>query len=169
MLGVIKVRERGATPKNLRKYYTRAAKEAWRDTAIEFHLHYRDKRFTQEHAREANYTRRKGELQPRESKAFRRSYTGRKLRLKGHTRPLEFSGKTRRAIRFYSRLTSTSKGGKVSYAGARVFNFRHPKSQVNMAVEFRRITPSEVVSLADFFNERLDQRLAEADRGGVNT
>ncbi len=73
----------------------RSQKEAWRDVAWEFHTNYRDKRFTPEHAIAAGYTRRKGELIPRDTKAFRQSYTGRKLRMFGHTNPLQFSGDTR--------------------------------------------------------------------------
>lgn len=129
-------------------------------TAEYFDLHLRDKRFTEEHAREAGYMRRKGELQPRGSKAFHRSYTGQKLARKGHTRPLEFSGDTRRAMNASATYSSTSNGGRVKYSGAKNFNYRHPKSQIRMGEEFRRITDSESVELARVFDQQLDKYLA---------
>lgn len=144
----------------MRRDFNRASKAAWRDTAEYFHTHLRDKRFTEEHAREAGYTRRKGELQPRGSKSFRRSYTGQKLARKGHTRPLEFSGETRRALSSPPNYSSTSKGGRAAYSGAAKFNFRHPKSQIRMGEEFRRITEAESVDLARVFDQQLDKYLA---------
>jgi hypothetical protein len=159
----IQVRDRGATPRGMKRVFNAAQKEAWRDVAWEFHANYRDKRFTPEHAIAAGYTRRKGEMIPRDTKAFRQSYIGRKLRMFGHTNPLQFTGDTRRAVKFAS-VSSTSKGGKAAYSGARVFNFRPPRSKVRMAEEFRRITPQEAIELGKYFDERLDLRLKEADK-----
>ena len=151
----ITVRDRGATPRGMKRVFNNAQKEAWRDVAWRFHEQYRDKRFTSEHAAEAGYMKRKGELIPRNSKAFRQSYTGRKLRIHGHTNPLEFSGATRRALKWAS-VSSTSKGGKAAYAGARVFNYLPPRSKIRMGDEFRRITPREAIELGRYFDERLD-------------
>ncbi|QDV22921.1 hypothetical protein [Aureliella helgolandensis] len=159
----VQVRERGATPRRMKTAYTAASRKAWHAVALRFHTEYRDKRFTEEHAREAGYVRRKGELLPRDSKAFRRSYTGRKLLLKGHTRPLEFSGKTRRAVRAVS-ISETSKGGKAAYRGANTFNFRHPKSNIRMSDEFRFITPREARELGEYYDLQLDRFLAEGDK-----
>ncbi len=159
----IKVRERGNTPRNMRKAFNAASKLAWYDVAMRFHAEYRDARFTEEHAREAQYSHRKGELIPRGTKAFRQSYTGRKLRKFGHTRPLEFTGETRRRVRAAS-ISSTSKGGKAAYVGASKFNFRHPKSKVRMAEEFRRITKREAKELGEYYDQRLDEHLAKQDR-----
>lgn len=163
-LGKITVRERGNAPRGMRKAFREAQKAAWLDTATEFDTAYRDKRFTVEHAREAGYAARKGELLPRDSKAFRRSYAGQKLRIKKHQRPLEFSGDTRKALRRGGKKSSTSTGGKVSYRGARRFNFRHPKSKIRMSEEFTRITRRETEELAQFFDRRLDFHLAQQDR-----
>ena len=161
-IGAIQVRERGNTPRGMKKAYRAASKKAWYAVALRFHVEMRDKRFTPEHAREAGYTLRKGEGQPRESKSFRQSYTGRKLRMKGHTNPLEFSGETRRAVRTTS-ITATSNGGKASYRGASKFNFRHPKSRVRMSEEFRRITRAEAIELGTYYDQQLDKFLAEQD------
>lgn len=165
MLMTIKVRERGNTPRGMKRAFNEASKAAWRDTAIEFHRNYRDKRFTAAHAREAGYGFRKGELIPRGTKAFRQSYTGRKLRIHKHTNPLQFRahGGTRDAIKFAS-ISATHKGGKASYRGASVFNFRHPKSRIRMSDEFRRITDRESRELAEFYDSRLDEHLAAMDR-----
>lgn len=162
-LGAITIRERGNTPRGMKRAFNVASAAAWMDTAKEFHEHYRDKRFTTEHAREAGYAFRKGELIPRGTKAFQRSYTGQKLRIKKHTRPLEFSRETRNAVRF-ANVSSNSKGGKAAYRGASKFNFRHPRSKIRMSEEFRRITRQEANELAEFYDRRLDAHLAEQDR-----
>lgn len=159
----IKTRHRGNTPRGMKRAYNNASKAAWADTAFEFHAHYRDKRFTNEHAQEAGFALRKGEGLPRGSAAFRKSYTGRKLRMMGHTRPLEFSGDTRRKVRSAS-ISSTSKGGKAAYAGASKFNFRHPKSKIRMSEEFKRITAAEAIALGEFYDRRLDHHLALEDQ-----
>jgi hypothetical protein len=159
----IKTRERGNTPRGMKRAFNAASKSAWYDVAVRFHAEYRDKRFTEEHAREAGYGHRKGELMARGTKAFRQSYTGRKLRIKGHTRPLEFSGETRQLVRMAS-ISSTAKGGKAAYAGASKFNFKHPKSKIRMSEEFRRVTAKEAEALGQYYDQRLDQHLAEQDK-----
>jgi hypothetical protein len=164
MFLTVNLRDRGTTPRNLQKAMTAAKRAAWHDTAVRFHSEYRDKRFTEAHAREANYVKRKGEALARGSKQFRQSYTGRKLQMKGHTNPLEFSGKTRAAVRMAS-ISSTTKGGKASYAGASTFNFKHPRSQIKMSEEFRRLIPREANELGQYFDQLLDYHLAEQDRG----
>lgn len=157
----ITVRERGPVPRGMRKAFNAASKRAWADVGVYFHEHLREARFTEEHARAVGYTRRRGEAMPRGTKAFRRSYTGRKLQRFGHTRPLEFTGDTRRAMRTAT-LAPTSKGVKVRYPGARAFNFRHPQSQVRMNEEFRRLTHAETMLLAEVYDRQLDLYLNEA-------
>lgn len=154
----IRIKERGVVPRGMKRAYGRASKAAWYETGVRFHTEHRDDRFTHEHARKAGYKKRKGEDAGLTGKAFWQSYTGRKLRFKKHTRPLEWSGDTRRAVRMGS-ITSTSKGGKVAYAGARKLNFRSPHSDINMAEEFRRLTPGEMSSLAKFYDDKLDAGL----------
>lgn len=164
----ITVRDRGNVPRNMKKAFNAAAKAAWFQTAKHFHSEMRDARFTPSHATEAGYTARKGQNLPQGSKAWKRSYYGRKFSSQKHgggigkADPLVFTGNTRRAVRTAS-ITSTSKGGKAAYSGARVFNFRHPKSKVNMADEFRRITPRESIKLAFQFDKYLDESLKKED------
>jgi hypothetical protein len=162
-LVTIQVRERGSTPRGMKKAVNAAQKEAWADVAWRFHEQYRDKRFTPEHALEAGYLKRKGELIPRNTKAFRQSYTGRKLRIHKHTNPLMFSGDTKKAMKWAS-VSSTSKGGKAAYSGARAFNFLPPRSRIRMGDEFRRILPREAMELGRYFDERLDLHLKKLDQ-----
>lgn len=139
----IKIKERGTTPRKLLKTHNRVGKSAWRDTGRHFHSKMRDRRFTPQHARTANYT-------PRT-----RGYQKQKRARKGHNRPLEFSGETRRLVRTTSQ-TETSKGTKLRYAGARKLNFRHPNSKVRAALEFRRITAGEANQLARVWDQSYD-------------
>lgn len=154
----ITVRHRGAVPRNIRKIHTQASKEAWYSTGRRFHAEHRDDRFTHKHARKAKYKKRDGEEPGITRKEFFRSYTGRKKRKFGHTRPLEWSGETRRAVRS-ANITATSKGGRVKYAGARKLNFRNPHSDIHMADEFRRLIPEEIEDLADHYDDVLDREL----------
>lgn len=161
----IEIRERGLQPRGMRRAFNAASKQAWADTAQHFHDYMRDERFTPEHARAAGYAARKGELQPPGTKAFNRSYYGRKLRSKrgggvGKANPLESSGETRRNVATQYRITTTSKRARISYSGARTLNFRHPKSRIRMGDEFRRLLDTERVQLASVYDSALDRYLA---------
>jgi hypothetical protein len=159
MINHVKITERGPTPRKMAAVHNRASKSAWADTGVHFHSDFRDLRFRPDHARRAGYIARKGERMPFGSRQWARSYMGQKYRKFGHQRPLEFSGETRRAVASFPTLTSTSSGVKVRYSGARKFNFKHPKSQINMAEEFRRVLPQEANSLARTYDNRLDKGL----------
>ncbi len=157
----VTIRDRGTVPRGMQKQFNAASTKAWFDVGVYFHQHLRDKRFTEEHARAVGYTRRKGEAIPRGTKAFRKSYTGKKFSAHGHTRPLEFTGETRRAMKT-ANVDAKTKGVKVKYAGARAFNFRHPKSQIRMTDEFRRLSTEEIQLLADVYDRQLDLYLNES-------
>lgn len=163
MIEFIKIQERGPAPRGMKSIWNQASKTAWLAAIEHFDDHFRDRRFTHAHARAAGYYRRKGELAAPGSKAFRGSYTGRKRRQFGHTRPLEFSGKTRDRLRSGGRRTSTRSGARVTYSQASVFNFKPPKSQIDMAAEFRRLLPEEEMQLAQVYDSRLDRELADAN------
>jgi len=156
----IKIKERGPVPRTMRKVYTKARKEGWTSTGKLFHEEMRDKRFTKEHARTARYRKRSGEEfeSNKESKAFRQSYTGQKYRKFGHTRPLEYTGETRRLVRT-ANISSTSKGGRVKYPGARKLNFRNPHSSIQMSKEFRKLTGAEKRTLAKQYDKVIDREM----------
>jgi hypothetical protein len=142
------IKDRGATPRGMRKAMNASTKQSWFDAGLFFHDQLRDKRFTHAHATKAGYADRS------------RNYERRKLKQKGHTNPLQYSGTTRRAIRTAS-ITSTSKTASVRYPGARVFNFRNPKSQANMVVEFTTVLADEANQIAQVFDKSLDRKLNE--------
>lgn len=159
----IEVKERGATPGLAKRAFNNVVKDAWLDAAKEHHKEHTAERFTEQHAREAGYTRRKGEGMPRDSKGFKRSYYGRKLLSAdkgggpGLALPLVYTGRSRQRSRF-PRATSTAKGASLKF-NVPAFNFRHPKSRVNMATEFRKILPREQRDIANTLDSSIDTRL----------
>jgi hypothetical protein len=158
VIGAIKITEYAALTRGGGKKEIRASlKKSWENAGRFFHLNLRDKRFTKEHALKAGYTLRKGEDKGTNSKEFFRSYTGRKLKKYGHTRPLEFSGGTRSAMRA-ANISSTSSGARVAYPGARLFNYRNPFSNptMNLNLEFRKILPEEAVQIAKQIESEID-------------
>lgn len=140
------IRDRGATPRGMAKRINAMKRIAWDETGTLFHTEMRDKRFSKAHARAAGYTQRK------------HKYTMKKLKAKQHTNPLQWSGRTRRDVRL-ARIIPTSNGARIAYPGARVLNFRNPKSQVRAAVEFATITQDEANTLAANFDRVLDRQL----------
>ncbi|MDM4015856.1 hypothetical protein [Roseiconus lacunae] len=144
----IKNQHRGAVPRKLKSITRQATKDGLLDAAVYFHTTLRDRRFTHAHARAAGYWQRKP------------SYLKQKKRKVGHTRPLEFSGKTRTLIKTQYRLSSTSNRGVAAYAGARTFNRRHRESSVNMRQDFERILPEEAEQFATIVDRRLEAALA---------
>lgn len=162
MIELIKIRERGASPRGMRKVWNAGSKIAFLDAAQFFDDELRDRRFTTAHAAAAGYTQRKGEGLPRGSKAWKRSYYGQKERRYKHNRPLEKSGKTRDKLRSGGRRTSTRDKARISYSQASVFNFRHPKSMVRMSDEFTRVLPEENEQMAHVYDSRLDRELNDA-------
>lgn len=154
---LLKLDFKGRGLRGTQRAVTVARKETWQEVGTLFHGTMRDKRFTSPHAREAGYYLRKGESMAVGSKEFRRSYTGKKFRLFGHTRPLEFTGKTRLALRS-ANISSFALKVQVKYSGARTLNLRNPKSRINMSEEFRRILPSEERELGQHFNSRFEER-----------
>lgn len=164
----IEVRQREPIGRGLKRAFNEAAKKAWTETAQYFHDHFRDERFTPEHAVKAGYAKRRGQGLTPGSKEFKRSYYGRKLASDrgggyGKANPLVFSGVTRRAVQTQYRIAATSKGGKVRYAGARALNFRNPNSRIRMNEEFRRLLPEEARRLADVYDSALDTYLKQTE------
>jgi len=115
------------------------------------------KHFTQSGAREYGYLPRKGEPGNPHRKGFWASYTGRKLREKGHRRPLEWSGQSRRLTRIRD-VRATSKGAKVM-THARGFNRRNPHSQINMHQELGRVSWADEKQIGWWFDNRLEHQI----------
>lgn len=132
--------------------------EVLADAGRRWHREMRPKHFTTAGAREYNYRPRKGERGNTDRKGFRRSYTGRKLRMMGHTRPLEFTGEGKRLSRIQD-VRATSK--RVRVILPRKFNFRNPHSQINMREELTTISKREEELLIESAGELLVRRMNE--------
>lgn len=165
----ISVRNRGAIGRNRRKAHRATAKESWAETGKFFHTNLRDKRFTPEHALQANYARRRGQNISPSAKGFGRQYYGRKYLSRSlggginRADPLVKSGDSRRNARV-ARITSSSNRGRVTYPGLRKLNRRHKDSRIRMNEEFRRFTAREIPRLADVFDDAYDTIYNRNDR-----
>lgn len=163
MIEKIEIRERGVAPRGMKRQFQKAQAEAWEDTAIEFQRNHISRRFTSPtHAREAGYTKRKGDELPWGSKGWRRSYMGIKWRRFKHQRALEFTGETRAAVSgpTAANIRATAYQATMAYPGARKLSFRAKGSEVRMQNEFRTITATEAGQLAKFYDRTLDRILA---------
>ena len=159
MIGHIRIKERGATPRGMAKELNRIKKDTWRDTGIYFHRSMLPLRFTKRGGEMLRYAKRKGEGIPKSDPRYKRSYTGRKERKFGHTDPMVYTGESKGIARIRD-VRSTSKGVKI-VIGARKLNFRHPKSKIQMNVEIRRVTTQETNKLANEHDKNLDRRLKQ--------
>ncbi len=132
--------EKGATPRNLLK--GRALNNVVRamvyDMGVHWHVHFREKHFTQAGAAEYGYT-------PRT-----KGYMIRKARVMHHQNPLEFSGRSRAlsAIRDV-RPTATKGEGKVRVVlHTPALNFIPKGGRINLRDEMTRVSGREVVDIA---------------------
>ena len=140
MIGFIEIRTRGLAA-GRKAAHNRALKYAWEQTGVYWHEHFREKHFTSAGATEYGYKPRQGERGRQGAKGFSRSYTGRKLKKYGHTRPLELTGQSRASTRT-RKVTATSKGARVVMR-APALNFKARGSDINMNEEMRTISPAE--------------------------
>lgn len=154
----ITVTERGNVPRRLMGAYNRATKEAWSNTGRYYHVNLRPKRFTKAHGDKAGYRKRSGENLPYGSRGFWRSYYGRKIREKHTNAPFVWSGRSRQAMQM-ARIVGTKNLARVTYSGARVFNFHHWMNN-----DFRKILPEEAQELARVFDLELNKELTKDNR-----
>ena len=113
-------------------------------------------------AQRYGYTPRKGEEPGISKKRFWASYTGRKLREKGHKRPLVYSGRSEVLMQI-PKVVATATGGRVSakvYRFANAFNFRPKNSQVDMAREISTVLSGEVEEIVAEIDRKLGPELA---------
>ena len=143
--GVLKYR--GATPKIALRKRNEVYKHGIQVTLHHWHTHFRLKHFTNAASREYAYTPRKGE--PGSGRAWKGSYTAKKLKKVGHTRPLEYSGESKHRTSSAT-IKATSKGGRC-VLNVPALNFKHPKSSVLAREELVRISPAENVKLAQVY------------------
>lgn len=105
-----------------------------------WHHEIRPRHFTNAGSREYNYAPRSGE--PGSGRAFKGSYTHRKLREFGHTRPLERTGESKAATaRATIKATATAKGARVLVRmRAPKLNYKNPKSRIDARAELVRVS-----------------------------
>lgn len=89
-----------------------------------------------------------------------RKYTQRKHDRFGHSDPLEFTGRSRRATRQLD-VRATRNGARV-VLHAPAFNFKNLHSPINMADEVRAILPEEFRQLEIIMMRKIEQQLARA-------
>jgi len=150
----IRITERGPVPRALKKYHREASKSGYNAAGVEYHTTMRPLRFTRQHGLEAKYRPRSGENLPFGSKAYWRSYVGRKRKggmgRPGTDAPLVWSGRTRdRAQMVTLQAFSTRVDAKYS---VNALNY-NPWTQE----EFRRMLPRELVSLGQVFDAEYDR------------
>lgn len=141
---VVTIQERGPVKRGLKREHRRSAKVSWAESGEWFARNMTDKRFTHAHARQAGYTPRK------------RGYEMRKLKRFGHTRPLEFSGRSRLRSRTF-RVAATSNGVRLRYPRLRAFNFRNPNSAVDMRAEWEKLLPDELERVGERYELTYDR------------
>lgn len=143
----------GAVPQMMRRSLNRVTKEAWRAVGAHWHQHFRPRHFEQRWASYYSYLPRKGQSGNPDMHGFNRSYTGRKLRTFGHTRPLVLTGES--MLRTKQRdVRSTSKGVRVVLHAPK-FNFRNRYSNIVMHEELTRLPGEELNELARVFDREM--------------
>jgi hypothetical protein len=155
---VIKLRSEGAVPKVAKRTLNKSYKAAFQSAGLHWHRRYSRKHFTAAGAREYGYSPRQGERMGRGTKRFRKSYTGRKLRLFGHVLPLVWSGASRLLARIRD-ARSTSKGVRV-LIHARTLNRPRKGGKKSMREEMTTISDREERRLKQQIGETLTRRFA---------
>lgn len=161
---VVKKTETGATPRILRRDFERIARETGQFVGQYWHRKFRPIHFTNAATTRYGYALRQGERGSAfyEQKGFRRSYTGQKLRRFGHTRPLEWTGDSKRRTEIEN-IRSTYRAGIVRVRvimNAPTLNYRRWPSSPDMRKELTTVIPEELAEMAEaatgFLRDRLE-------------
>lgn len=148
----------GFVPSNMAKSaFNRMKKRAYRDIGVYWHRRMLPGHFTVLGGRKYNYTPRKGQDESKQSKRFKRSYSGRKWARFHHIKPLVFTGESEHASRIQD-VRSTSKGVKVFLHTPRL-SWRPAGGRINPREEVARILPHEEERLVRLFDKTIDQKL----------
>lgn len=142
----VTITERGPVPRKMAKQHRQASRQAYQAIAEKHHQENTAKRFTREHALAAGYRKRGGEEHPFGSKAFWNSYTGRKLKKRGHMLPLVNTGTTRDRARMAT-ITVTTNRGQLKYQ-VNALNYQPWTRE-----EFTRILPAEAKALGQHWDQ----------------
>ena len=133
------------------------ARQVAKDAADYWYDNFLEKHFTHAGAAEYGYKPRNGERDNPGEKGFWASYTGRKLKKWGHTRPLMWTGDSYEWLKSRKRFKITATGGQAKariMLGAPNFNWHNPNSQINMDEEITTVSDSERATLLDLIKKR---------------
>lgn len=139
------------------KQFRQMLKASFHTIGVHWHRRMRPKHFTKVGGREYGYQPRQGEPGNPTSRPFRSTYTGRKLKRYGHTRPLVKTGESRAFSRIRD-VRSTSKGTRVVMRVPRL-SFRRSPSAPHMQQELRTISKPENRELQQRFDKHMQQEI----------
>jgi hypothetical protein len=136
-------------------------REAWIVAGNYWHREFRPKHFTKAGAREYGYMPRAGESGNTRPK-FAQSYTGRKLKKMGHTRPLVWSGtsETLSKIRVVRATATKTKSKAEVVLRTPGLNRQHKDSQIPMRDEMTAVSQAEARKLIEVFDNEVGRQLA---------
>lgn len=149
-----------------RSQVNRVMKRAYYEMGSYWRKHFLPLHFGERATQRYGYTLRSGARNarlPRLGKRLNSTYSARKYRFVGHTRPLEFTGEGKRKALYEKRISATSK--KVVVRLPLKFNLRNPHSQVHMADEIRAVRRDELGEMSAFFVKLLRTLLREQSPG----
>jgi len=155
----------GAVPGAMtkREFRNEILKPAWKELGEWFHKNLLPIRFTNAAKQLLNLAPRGGEAPGTSYKAFRRSYTGRKVRMKGHRKPFVWSGTSERNATKIRDVRATSNGTRI-VLHAPALNFRNKHSAIRMNEEIRRVAESEYPILQRRFERIIQERIKADDK-----
>ena len=114
-------------------------------------------RLTTAGAKEYKYVARRGAKMDRSTRAFERSYVGKKLARFGHERPLVLSGLSEKLSRVRDIRVTAKRGRAILPQG---FNRRYAKSRVNMREEITTVSKREETELIRQADKSVGRKLA---------
>lgn len=162
------VRKRGMTPKVAKRVLNGIHRDAMHNLGVQWHANYRELHFKNLASARYGYTPRAGE-RGRPAKRFDRSYTGRKLKQFGHTRPLVLTGESEQATRQLD-VRATAKRGTAQVKivlHAPKLNFRYRGSPIDMRAELTTVIPEEAEALSQATSDFLSQRYGSVQAATV--
>lgn len=120
----------------------RVAAEHWRDNMLERH-------FTAEGGRSYNY------------KAREKRYRARKKRLKGHSKPLVYTGETKRKAMAGVKISSTSKQGRAVFRSLPRHFYATRSDTIDLPFELTRINRRELRELGIVVRDEILKQVEE--------
>lgn len=150
----------GTTPKRMKKYVPYAGKAAWGICSGHWINVFREKHFDQRYAEEYGYRKRDGE--DKTGREFWKSYTGRKRKKYGHSRPLKYTGRGYAAtLASRGRLWRGGKGVSIIIP-ARIYNFKPKGWPYPMRQELTVVSRPESQWIERTYEEKFRKYLKEA-------